>query len=65
MDIVASLQVSVLIISIQALIKKHEVVEQEIEGYKGHIDELRAESERLLKHDHFASEVIKEKQVHT
>ena len=49
--------------STQALIKKHEAVELEIEGYGTKIDELRTESQRLLEGGHFDSKVIAEKEV--
>lgn len=49
--------------STQALIKKHEAIDLEIDGYKVKIDELRAESQRLVEAGHFDSEVIIEKEV--
>ena len=47
----------------QALIKKHEAIEMEIEGYSGKIDDLVTESQQLLSAQHFDSERIIEKQV--
>ena len=49
--------------STQALIKKHEAVELEIEGYATKIAELRAESQRLVEEGHFDSETVTEKEV--
>ncbi len=49
--------------SLQALIKKHEAVEVEIEGYKGNMEELRAESQELLNAGHFAADTIRKRQV--
>lgn len=49
--------------STQALIKKHEAIDLEIDGYKVKIDELCAESQRLVEAGHFDSKVIIEKEV--
>lgn len=49
--------------STQALIKKHEAIDLEIDGYKVKIDELCAESQRLVDAGHFDSKVIIEKEV--
>lgn len=46
-----------------ALLKKHEAVDAEIEGYKGHVKELTDESEGLIKREHFDSLTIAKKQV--
>lgn len=48
----------------QALIKKHEAVELEIEGYGGKVQELVTESQTLLNREHFDQEMIQKKQVH-
>lgn len=47
----------------QALIKKHEAVELEIEGYGGKVQELVTESQTLLNREHFDQEMIQKKQV--
>ena len=49
--------------STQALIKKHEAIELEIEGYEAKIAELRAESRGLVEEGHFDSEAITEREV--
>ncbi len=46
-----------------ALLKKHEAVEAEIEGYKGRVEELTAESEGLIERAHFDSISVAKKQV--
>ena len=46
-----------------ALLKKHEAVEAEIEGYKGRVDELMSESAELIEREHFDSHSIAQKQV--
>ena len=48
---------------LQALIKKHEAVESEIEGYGGKVTELLSESQALLDREHFDREMIQKKQV--
>ena len=47
----------------QALIKKHEAVELEIEGYGGKVQELVTESQTLLNREHFDQDMIQQKQV--
>ena len=47
----------------QALIKKHEAVELEIEGYGGKVQELVTESQALLNREHFDQKMIQKKQV--
>ena len=47
----------------QALLKKHEAVEVDIEGYKGRVEELGSESQGLLERIHFDSETIQQRQV--
>ena len=47
----------------QALIKQHEAIELEIEGYQTKITELSAESQRLVEGGHFDSKVITEREV--
>lgn len=37
----------------------------EIEGYKGQIQSLKMESQKLLEKHHFASDAIREKEVYT
>ena len=49
--------------STQALIKKHEAIELEIEAYRASIDQLSDESKRLLGGDHFDPKVIKKREV--
>ena len=49
--------------STQALIKKHEAIDLEIEGYKVKIEELCAESQRLVEGGHFDHKVITEREV--
>ena len=49
--------------STQALIKKQEAIELEIDGYSAKMGEVRAESQRLLSKEHFDSETIRERQV--
>ena len=49
--------------STQALIKKHEAIEFEIEGYGAKIGELCTESQSLVEGGHFDSKVIAEKEV--
>ena len=49
--------------STQALIKKHEAIELEIEGYHTKIDELCSESQKLVEAGHFDSSVISEREV--
>ena len=49
--------------STQALIKKHEAIELEIEGYEAKIEELQGESQRLVDGGHFDSETITEREV--
>ena len=49
--------------STQALIKKHEAIELEIEGYEAKIEELQGESQRLIDGGHFDSETITEREV--
>ena len=49
--------------STQALIKKHEAIELEIEAYRASIDRLSEESKRLLEGGHFDSEVVKKREV--
>lgn len=56
---------SCILFILQALIKKHEAVEVEIEGYKGNTSELKMESEDLLKGDHFDADSIRKRQVRT
>lgn len=46
-----------------ALLKKHEATDAEIEGYKGRVEELIAESEGLIEREHFDSLSIAKKQV--
>lgn len=48
---------------VQALIKKHEAVELEIEGYGGKVQELVTESQTLLNREHFDQKMIQKKQV--
>jgi spectrin beta len=48
--------------STQALIKKHEAIELEIEGYEAKVAELCAESQRLVEAGHFDSEAITERE---
>ena len=47
----------------QALIKKHEAVELDIEGYNTKVQELSGESQRLIDRGHFDSDTITERQV--
>ena len=49
--------------STQALIKKHEAIALEIEGYEAKIAELHTESERLVEVGHFDSETVREREV--
>ena len=49
--------------STRALIKKHEAIELEIEGYHAKIDELCNESQKLVEAGHFDSSVISEREV--
>lgn len=49
--------------STQALIKKHEAIELDIEGYRVKIDELSSESQTLVEGGNFDSTVISERQV--
>lgn len=49
--------------STQALIKKHEAIELDIESYEARVRELGAESQRLIGKEHFDSETIQERQV--
>ena len=49
--------------STQALIKKQEAIELEIDGYSAKMGEVRAESQRLLSKKHFDSDIIRERQV--
>ena len=49
--------------STQALIKKHEAIELEIEGYKLTVDKLNTESQRLVQGGHFDSKTITEREV--
>ncbi|CAI8040975.1 Spectrin alpha chain, non-erythrocytic 1 [Geodia barretti] len=49
--------------STQALIKKHEAIELDIEGYEAKIEELQGESQRLVDGGHFDSETITEREV--
>ena len=49
--------------STQALIKKQEAIELEIDGYSAKMGEVRAESQRLLSKKHFDSDTIRERQV--
>ena len=51
--------------STQALIKKHEAIELEIEGYGTKIDELCTESQSLIEGEHFDRKVISEREVRT
>ncbi len=46
-----------------ALLKKHEAIAAEIEGYKGRVEELTAESEGLIEKKHFGTLSIEKKQV--
>lgn len=54
---------SFLVTYVQALIKKHEAVELEIEGYGGKVQELVTESQTLLNREHFDQDMIQQKQV--
>lgn len=49
--------------STQALIKKQEAIELEIDGYSVKVAELEAESQRMLSKEHFDSDTIRERQV--
>ena len=49
--------------STQALIKKQEAIELEIDGYSVKVAELEAESQRMLSKEHFDSDTIWERQV--
>lgn len=49
--------------STQALIKKHEIVETEIEGHTEKLEALMKESERLISRKHFDSSTIGKRQV--
>lgn len=49
--------------STQALIKKQEAIELEIDGYSVKVAELETESQRMLKKEHFDSDTIRERQV--
>ena len=51
--------------STQALIKKHEAIELEVEGYKQKIDVLCAESKRLVEGENFDSKVVADREVST
>ena len=49
--------------STQALIKKQEAIELEIDGYSVKVADLEAESQRMLSKEHFDSDTIRERQV--
>ena len=49
--------------STQALIKKQEAIELEIDGYSVKVAELETESQRMLRKEHFDSDTIRERQV--
>ena len=49
--------------STQALIKKQEAIELEIDGYNVKVADLEAESQRMLSKEHFDSDTIRERQV--
>ena len=49
--------------STQALIKKQEAIELEIDGYSVKVTELETESQRMLSKEHFDSDTIRERQV--
>ena len=49
--------------STQALIKKHEIVEAEIDGHTGKLEALVNESEKLISRKHFDSSTIGKRQV--
>ena len=49
--------------STQALIKKQEAIELEIDGYSVKVADLEGESQRMLSKEHFDSDTIRERQV--
>ena len=49
--------------STQALIKKQEAIELEIDGYSVKVVEVETESQRMLSKEHFDSDTIRERQV--